>query len=254
MKRFCTYCGAVLEPNAKICTNCGKVVSSKNQQAVRQNTRSNAPQQFSQQGFDSRQRTANRYNPMQNQPAPQRVYEHPKRVAQRQPQYAQPPVSQNKKKKRPTDTQLNMNAFTESGRFEENQTSGKENRSKLKPIIFRIIKIAVVLLVLYFGFAFVRIFMVSHAGYEFETKMTLSSDNYGDAMSNYFDDGSWKFTLFKNQVSYEGKKGSEEYVLTFKRQNGQTVCDSITIDGKKVTTDKLMDTYVMGMFMAEKVS
>lgn len=248
MKEYCSYCGAVLEPNSKICTNCGKVVSSGNSRQ-RPN---NQPQQFSQQGFDRRQAQQRpRPVPPQNQPAPQRVYEHPKRVPQRQPQYEQQPQN---RRKRPVQAsnQLNYEAFSDGGHFEKNTSSGKEKRSKLKPLVWRIIKIALVVAVLYFAFSFVRIFMVSHAGYDFDTQMKLTSDNYGDAMDNFFTDGSWKFSLFKNEVSYEGTKGGSEYVLTFERKSGQTVCSSLTIDGEAVKSDKSIETEIMGMFMAEK--
>lgn len=54
-----------------------------------------------------------------------------------------------------------------------------------------------VILVIYFVIAFVRIFSVRHSTYDFDTEMKLASENYGEAVDAYFKDGKWKYNIFK---------------------------------------------------------
>ena len=134
----------------------------------------------------------------------------------------------------------------------EHSSSGKENYGKGKKILKTLFKITVVILVIYFVIAFVRIFSVRHSTYDFDTEMKLASENYGEAVDAYFKDGKWKYNIFKNQVSYEGTSESgDDYVMIFGKNDGQTVVRQMTKNSKKVASDSIMND-VMGMFMFEK--
>ena len=134
----------------------------------------------------------------------------------------------------------------------EHSSSGKEDYGKGKKILKTLFKITVVILVIYFVIAFVRIFSVRHSTYDFDTEMKLASENYGEAVDAYFKDGKWKYNIFKNQVSYEGTSESgDDYVMIFGKNDGQTVVRQMTKNSKEVASDSIMND-VMGMFMFEK--
>lgn len=243
----------MLEENSKICTNCGKVVAqSKN---INQNVSQN---QFT--DFDNRSpvegrtvRQTQRSNVDYRAQQAQRQANRPNTRADS----FDTPASQRSRQSSRSGQGYDPVRYAQQNNtpFSANSSSGKENRSRLKPLIFTLIKIIIVIAVLYVGFVFVRVYLVSHGEYEFETTMKLSCENYSEAFDNYFEEGSWKYTLSKNQVSYEGTtKEGEEYVMTFKSENGQVVVSRLVIDGTAVEQDKIMDTYILGMFMAEKKS
>ena len=82
--------------------------------------------------------------------------------------------------------------------------------------------------------------------------MKLSCETYGEAVDNFFEEGKWRYHISDNKVVYYGTtKEGEEYVMTFGKVNGDTVVKRLTIDGKKIDDDKVMELYVMQMFMAE---
>lgn len=237
MSRHCTFCGSKLEDGAKICTNCGRIVSV-NPAGQRQ--------QFDQ---DERQEYIDR---SRMQSIPKRVYEHPKRAEaeerMRKEQEAKARRKRNAERRNPPPVN---NGYERTPT--EHDGSGKEKYGKKKKIIKRVLKIAIILFVIYFAIALFRVISVKLSTYKFETEMTLSNENYGQAINAYFQKGKWKYNIFKNEVSYQGtSQDGDKYVMTFKREDGQTIVNSMTINGEKVKTDMIMKTKVMGMFMAEE--
>lgn len=237
MSRHCTFCGSKLEDGAKICTNCGRIVPV------------NPAGQRCQYDQNERQEYIDR---SRMQSIPKRVYEHPKRAEaeermrkqreekarrKRNAERRNPPPADNGYERTPT----------------EHNGSGKEKYGKKKKIVKRILKIAVILFAIYFAVALIMVFSVKLSTYEFETEMTLTNENYGQAINAYFKDGKWKYNIFKNEVSYQGtSQNGDKYFMTFKREDGQTIVDYMTVNGEKVKTDTIMKTKVMGMFMSEE--
>ena len=229
MSRHCTFCGSTLEDGAKICTNCGKMVPI-----------ATSAQRRGEQEYIDRSRL---------QGMPKRVYEHPKRAEaeerMRREQTRPRGQAAQARNREPSAADYRRTPT-------ERSTSGKENYGKGKKIIKALLKIAVIIAIVYFVLAFVRIASVRRSSYDFDTQMAMTSENYGEAVDAYFKSGKWKYNIFKNQVSYEGtsQKG-DDYVMIFGKKKGQTIVREMTIDGKNVGSSEIM-TDVMGMFMAEK--
>ena len=78
------------------------------------------------------------------------------------------------KRVRETDRNREMSASDYRRTPTEHSSSGKEDYGKGKKIIKTLFKITVVILVIYFVIAFVRIFSVRHSTYDFDTEMKLA--------------------------------------------------------------------------------
>lgn len=223
MKNFCTYCGAILDDDAKICTNCGRVVPKRNS-SVKSFYRDAGQGNFSKSKREGRQ---------------MRSVEMPGSGSQVKKSSAQVEIS-------PVER-----ARVESLRYEEVSSSGKENLSHIKPVLIKLAKIIFVLLVAVFIFAVVRVLIVSHGTYKFNTEMKMESENYSQAFSNYFDEGHWKFNFRENQVYYVGTDDNgNKYEITFVMKNGNSTVDELEKNGEKLK-GKNVTAELMGMFMAE---
>ena len=249
MKRFCAYCGAMLNDNVKICSNCGKVVASgaSNRRAVKkpQTVQQRPKSQFNDAGMSnftpkrtrSEERVSNK-SYAQYKKTPRKSYE-----------------EETPKKNRTQNTHYDksipdVNIY--KGNFEEYQSSGKENASHIKPILSVIFKIAIILLVIYFAFAAIRIVTTSHSSCKFETEMTLRAKNYSQAFSNYFPSGRWKFSLRKNQVSYEGTSyNGDKYKMTFRHNGDYVIVETMIKNNERIIDEKVRNVELLGMFMAE---
>ena len=139
MSRHCTFCGSKLEDGAKICTNCGKMVPI-----------ASSTQRRGEQEFIDRSRI---------QGIPKRVYEHPKR-AEAEERMRREQEARRVERVRETDRNREMSAADYRRTPTEHSSSGKENYGKGKKILKTLFKITVVILVIYFVIAFVRIFSV----------------------------------------------------------------------------------------------
>lgn len=231
MSRHCTFCGSKLEDGAKICTNCGKMVPI-----------ASSVQKRGEQEYIDRSRI---------QGIPKRVYEHPKR-AEAEERMRREQEARNARRARETARNRELSAQEHRRTPTEHSSSGKENYGNGKKIVKTVLKFAVILALIYFVLAFVRILGVRHSTYKFDTEMTLANENYGEAFDAYFKSGKWKYNIFKNQVSYEGTSESgDEYTMTFGKKKGQTIVRLMTKNGKKMASDSIMND-VMGMFMFEK--
>ena len=155
MSRHCTFCGSKLEDGAKICTNCGKMVPI-----------ASSTQRRGEQEFIDRSRI---------QGIPKRVYEHPKR-AEAEERMRREQEARRVKRVRETERNREMSAADYRRTPTEHSSSGKENYGKGKKILKTLFKITVVILVIYFVIAFVRIFSVRHSTYDFDTEMKLASE------------------------------------------------------------------------------
>jgi len=246
MKKVCGYCGAMIEDGSKICTNCGKMIAAKG----------NAPKQgglqFSNYGGSAM--------PVQNKPevrAPYMSKSNARQARQEADDRAYQRAGQPAGKHR---TDSGYDPVRQAGQqkipFVTNSSSGKEkNKSKVLPLVGTLVKIILVLLIIYVLFGFIRVMLVRTADYDFKLGegMKLECENYGEAMDNYFEKGSWRYHLKGNQVTYTGEtKSGEKYELTFGKKDGQTAVTRLVIDGKPVDKEKIMDIYIMGMFMSSK--
>ncbi len=205
MGKLCQSCHARIDDGMKICPNCGKVVpTAKKKQAV--NSRQQAVVYS-----NSEQRT--------NQPAPKRVYEHPKR-RQEQREVEQP--------------------------IRESKPQKPKKRSKLS-VIFKAVKVLIVLLVIYAVLYGVQIFRIKHSAYDFDTSMKMSCENYGEAVENYLDDAKWSYNPFTFTAACKGEHDGESYEIKFTAGLSVKV-KAISIDGENVKS-KMIKTELMGMFI-----
>ncbi|WP_294406122.1 zinc ribbon domain-containing protein [uncultured Ruminococcus sp.] len=233
----CVYCGAAMKEGAKICTNCGKVAPSE-QLNGNQFSNFGGPQ-----GMTPGAKNTARTTYAATRSAKQMKYADDKygNGPRRRVDENYDPVKQSKQKVP----------------FVTNESSGKEkHRSRIIPVVKLLIKIALVLFILYAAFGFARVMMVKSASYDFKLGegMKLTSENYGDAFDNYFTDGKWSYELKGNCVTYKGTaQDGGEYEMTFGKSEGQTAVLTLTIDGKKIDSEKIMPQYVLGMFMSEKM-
>lgn len=226
MKNFCTYCGAILDDDAKICTNCGRVVPKR---------KSNVTSFYPEAGQGSFSKVHREGRQMRSAEMPGTG-------------------SQQKKSKSQVEISPIERARVESLRYEEVSSSGKENLSHIKPVLIRLLKLIFVLAVAVFIFAVVRVLIVSHGTYKFKTEMKMTSENYSQAFSNYFDDGHWKFNFKENQVFYTGTDHSgNKYEITFVMKDGNSTVDTLVKNGDKVN-GKSVEAELMGMFMADSKS
>ncbi|MDO4945184.1 MAG: zinc ribbon domain-containing protein [Ruminococcus sp.] len=243
MKKVCGYCGAVIDDGAKICTNCGKMIAGKG------SAQKEGGLQFSNYGGSSM--------PVQNKPDVRTPYmskANAKHARQEADNRAYQRAGQSAQQRR-TDNGYDPVRQAQQQRvpFVTNSSSGKEkSKSKIMPLIGKLVKIILVLFILYALFGFIRVMLVRSADYDFKLGegMKLECENYGEAMDNYFEKGKWRYHLKGNCVTYTGEtKSGEEYELTFGKKNKQTAVTKLVIDGKAVDKDKIMDIYIMGMFM-----
>ena len=244
MKKTCRYCGAYIDNNAKLCTNCGKIVKMPKEQTFSAAVDyDKVVKELTPPKKEGRQMRAAQTVPKTSMKSADAGYEQHKakeNVAHRS--YSNSPVSPKKR------------AEAEKLKYSEYGTSGKENASKIMPILKKAAKIAVIIFAIYFVFAFIRIFMISQGNYDFGNGLTMTNSNYSQAVSNYFEDGKWRFRLFKNQVYYEGtQKNGDKYLMTFKYKSGEVIVDSLYINDKEIPKKDIMDNYIMGMFMSEKI-
>ena len=244
MSNVCRYCGAKLDSSAKICTNCGKVVPAFNQNAQKEG--------YNQFGTPERSKSTIRdtvktpyaaTRSARQMQAPDEKYG--TSTLRRQPDPGYDPVKAAAQKKVP---------------FVTNASSGKQaHAGVLGPLLGKLIKIVLVLAVILVLFAVVRVLMVRQAKYDFKLpeQIKLESTTYGEAFGKFFKEGKWWYDIKKNAVTYKGTGyDNKEYDMVFGRVDGQTAVKSLTIDGKIIDSkdDNIMKNYVMGMFMAQRVT
>ena len=243
MKKTCTYCGAYIDDNAKLCTNCGKIVKRPKEQTFSAAVDYDKVVKELTPKREGKQMRAARSVPRASMKSADEGYaQHKKQENVAHRSYSNSPVSPRQR------------AQAEKLRYTDSGTSGKENVSRVAPVLKVIVKIALIIIAACFIFAFIRIFTISHGSYDFKNGMAMTNENYYEATSNYFEDGKWRFRLFKNQVYYKGTmKDGDEYLMTFKYRSGEVIVDSLYVNDKEIPQKDIMDNYIMGMFMSEKI-
>ena len=122
------------------------------------------------------------------------------------------------------------------------------NTSKVLRTVGTVLKIAVILAVLYAGIFVIQVYRVKLTGYPYDTKMTLSSKTYGQAISGYFSSGHWSVNPFTGKCTYSGKTyHHEDMELVFTARAKVSLSD-ITINGKALS-DSMIESKIMGMFI-----
>lgn len=220
---FCTGCGTPLRSDMKICPNCGKLTQAKG--TVNKRPTAQRPVQ----------RTVQPNRPIQQRPVQQQ------RTVQRT---AQPrPVRQISPEPVPAEP---IKLTREQKRAERAEKAGK--RKKRVQLFFRLATAAVVIAAVYVVLSAVSVFRVKTADYDFQSQMTMSKKNYGQALEGYFDDGSWTVNPFNATVTFKGESiHNEEYEIVFSAGVKVSV-KQITVDGKDYK-GKAIETKIMGMFI-----
>lgn len=242
MNITCRFCGASVESSAKICPGCGKVMPSF--RGAEKNDRSQFSGEDNNDGLTRvRTRTQTPYSATRSGRQMDRLDENygtPKARKEHMPDNYDPRA----------ETKLKYNRPTGSGK--------QANRSVIGPGLANLFKIALLLCLAVLIYAFIRVFMVRQAGYDFklDKDVTLVSENYGKAFSNYFEETHWWFDIKTNKVTFRGvDSDGKEYEMVFGRtEDGQTAVKQLVIDGKNISNEKnnIMNNYIMGMFMVSK--
>ena len=138
------------------------------------------------------------------------------------------------KKKRPT--------------FKSKLSKFIDTSSKVVRVIINTIKIAVLLAVIYGCIYLIEVYRVKLTPYPYSTNMRLTRSNYGQAISGYFDSGSWLVNPFNATCRYKGEtRHNEEMELVFSA--GLDIeLKEMTIDGEPVD-ERLFESKIMGMFI-----
>ena len=247
MKKSCVYCGAMLGENIKICSNCGKVLPSATGGRVTKKPVQQANHNRNQ--FDGEEKNF----------VPERTRSETRTVHKSYTQYKKTSLkdldddgTKQRRSARVYYDNVVPNMSIYKGNFEETMSSGKENASHIKPIIGVFAKILVILVIIYFAFAAIRILTTSHGSCNFETEMTLRASNYSQAFDNYFATGKWRYNLKDNQVTYEGTDyDGDKYKMTFKHDGEYVIVDTMIKNSVSVTDEKVRTTELLGMFMAQ---
>ncbi len=206
-QKVCPKCGARVDDDMVICGNCGKIIPK------------SAP----------KTKSAPKKQPRtHSQKPPQRSAQKPvQRTIQKSPsapmkQKAQKPVKQKKQRR--------FASFF----------------SKI-PNLKKALKIAVIVLVLYFAVSAVQIFRVRFSTYDFSTDMKMSYSSYGDAIDNFFESGHWSYNPFTFTVKYTGKSQNTDYKMKFSAI-AKVNLKEVEVDGSS-RTGKKIEPVVMGMFI-----
>jgi hypothetical protein len=121
-------------------------------------------------------------------------------------------------------------------------------RKRISGAIFRLLTVAFVVIAVYIAVFAVQVFRVKMSSYDFGTELTLSAENYGQAIDGYFNSGKWSVNPFNGTCTYRGEtKHNEEYEIVFSAKIKVNV-EKITVDGEAVE-EKQIKTRLMGMFI-----
>ena len=209
MGRICQSCHARIDDGMKICPNCGRIVPAEK----------------------------NRSDAVGYQPAPKRVYEHPKRRS------STPPPAQ----AQPCSAKVSNERKKSSYPAHPQETGRKKKRSKLG-LLWKLLKAALIVLAVYAVIFAAQVFRIRHSSYDFSLEMKMTHENYGEAIDEYFESGSWSYNPFTFTATYTGENSrNEEYEIKFKAALGVNI-KSIAIDGEQVKKDD-SETKIMGMFI-----
>ena len=227
MERKCSSCGARISDGMKICANCGKVVpplratrpanSNASRQGVSRKNLSNG--NLSNGQVLNGQRVRMPSDSQRRQAAPTQRYEAHSRISGKS---AAP----------------RKNADIKPAK----------NERDVKKKVFKGLKIASVILIIYIIISVVQIFRVRLSTYDFKVDMKMSRDNYGQAIDNFFDSGHWEYNPFTFTVTYKGEKQREgEYELKFSAVSSVKL-KAVIVDGMEKDSDKL-ESAIMGLFI-----
>lgn len=215
-KRYCTGCGAPLKEGAKLCVSCGKVVTQNKSRPSQ--TKSRQPQAaHTRSAYDNRRR--------------------------------QPNVSGNVNRNlnRNVNRNVNVNAYAPAAEKVKVKKLRKPI-SKRAALIWRLLTVIVVIAAAYAAVFAVQTFRVKTASYSFSSGMKMTSDNYGEAIDNYFESGHWSVNPFSAECTYKGEdKRSHEWEIVFDA-GAHIKVKSIRIDGERVK-NKQLEVKLMAMFI-----
>jgi hypothetical protein len=123
-----------------------------------------------------------------------------------------------------------------------------DTSSKVVRVVINTIKIAVLLIVIYACIYLIEVYRVKLTKYPYDTSMRLSKSNYGQAISGYFSNGSWRVNPFTAKCTYKGRSNhNEDMELVFSAAVHIELTE-IRIDGEPIDA-RLLESKIMGMFI-----
>ena len=240
MSRRCSSCNAVVGDGMKLCPNCGRLISAigekhEYQPPERAARPASGELRRSDRPGTSRSpagRTAKKGSPRRAQPS--REDAHARRAQpDRRPVRAAEPEGNRRKK---------AHTVPQSHRHEEKELPAWTGIVKVSVLI------VVILAAVYIALFTLQVLRVKKATYEFNTTMTLTASNYGEAFENSVKDGSWSYNPFTFTVTYKGIHDGEDIAVKFSAWLDLKV-ESITV-GKEVKTEaEQINNYLMGLFI-----
>ena len=211
MAHKCYNCGAILPEGAKLCGNCGKIVSKNS--ALRPEPVQVRRQQRS---------VVTQSREFAHKPTPTAVME----VME-----DEEPVTPRPKKKRPAGTAA------------AKKTRKKDNKAKF--IVSFTVLLIVLLMLLYLLIFILKVHGAKGITYESDTGAKMSYSTYGEAAEHFFGDASWDYSLLKGEVSVSGSNKGSDYKYIFK--DDKVV--KVIVGTDEIEDEKQIDILVQRMFL-----
>ena len=233
MRSKCSSCGAGIDGNMRICPNCGRLLASIGDRHEYQAPRTSR----SPEGRTSRAGAHTTGAVQKNTGRPPRTAQD--KPARRKP--AERPVRE-AVKKQPSQRVHTKPKAHPPARQEEKELP------RWTRIIKRVTLIAVILAAVYFALFGLQVLRIKHSSYEFDTKMKLSAENYGEAFSNSVTDGSWSYNPFTFGMTYSGIHDGKELEIKFSAGWSLEV-KCVRVGKEDKTSKEQINIYLMGLFI-----
>ncbi len=215
----CLSCGAILPEGAKLCTNCGKIVS-KSFRPVSEQVQVRKP------------------SPTVQTDA--RIFEH------------KPTPTAVTEKIEVQETAGERDSASHTQHWEHHARKPvrrkKKKNTRLKVLAAAVIVAAVVCVSFLTVIRALRIREIKKTKPVIETSAKMSFDNFGEAAENFFDEPDWEYSFFTNTVTVSGENKGTEYEFVFK-PNDEQVVSSVRVGKDEFDDKKEIDILVMRMFM-----
>ena len=230
MSKRCSSCSAVIESGMRVCPNCGRLLASIGDRHEYQpdNSRKAVPASAPKPAPENSRR---RVRPQSGQQGT------PKRPAR--------DAAKKIRKKSPAPA-------AKAVRAPERAVPPREEDAERLPGWRRAVKItavtAVILAAVYFALFGLQVLRIRHSTYKFDTSMTLSASDYGEAFDKSVTGGSWSYNPFTFTMTYKGEHDGKDIAVKFSAGLELDV-KSVTVGEEEKTEKEQINIYLMGLFI-----